>query len=68
MSLPNDPRQPSYSLTFDDAIEIWLLHWQGHFKQRISGHFDVNVRRVYEVLNEETHIGSREAALSQQSA
>ncbi len=68
MAIPPNPRTPSHTLTFEDAVQIWLLYWQGHFKNRIAAHFDVNVHRVYEVLREEKHVGSREAALNQKSA
>jgi hypothetical protein len=64
----SDPRKPSYRLTFDDAVEIWLRHWNGEFQNRIAAHFDVNSARVHEVLSEKTHIGSRQAALSKRSA
>lgn len=45
-----DGRQPSYRLTFDDAVEIWIRHWAGEFQNRIAAYFDVNPGRVNEVL------------------
>lgn len=63
----NDDR-PSYKLTFDDAVQIWLRHWDGEFQNRIAASFDVNPARVNEVLKERKFIGSREAALTQRSA
>ncbi|MBO1042177.1 hypothetical protein IPV26_21130 [Brucella pituitosa] len=59
---------PSYTLTFDDAVKIWLRHWAGEFQNRIAANFDVNPARVNEVLKERRHPGSREAALLQRSA
>lgn len=39
-----------YRLTFDDAVEIWLRHWQGEFQHHIAASFGVNPGRVNEVL------------------
>ncbi|MDQ0132432.1 hypothetical protein J2T08_000333 [Neorhizobium galegae] len=64
----NDNDKPSYTLTFDDAIQIWLRHWNGEFQNRIAGSFDVNPARVNEVLKERKHVGSRGAALAKRSA
>jgi hypothetical protein len=55
----NDNEQPSYKLTFEDAVEIWLRHWDGEFQNRIAANFDVNPGRVNEVLKERKHISSR---------
>lgn len=54
--------KPSRRLTFEDAVEVWLLWWDGEHKQRIAARFDVNVARVYEVYHGKIHLGSREAA------
>lgn len=59
---------PSYKLTFDDAVEVWLRHWGGEFQNRIAASFDVNPGRVNEVLKEHTHRGSKEAALKRDAA
>ena len=64
----NDNRNPSRALTFDDAVQIWLRHWNGEFQNRIAASFDVNPGRVNDVLKERKFIGSREAALQQHSA
>ncbi|MGV1759053.1 hypothetical protein ACQZ6F_22260 [Rhizobium sp. A22-96] len=64
----NDNEKPSYALTFDDAVEIWLRSWNGEFQNRIAASFDVNPGRVSEVLKERKHIGSREIALKKQAA
>ena len=58
----------SYQLTFDDAVDIWIRHWNGEFQHRIAAAFDVNPGRVNEVLKGTRHAGSREAAMSRKSA
>lgn len=63
-----DYRNPSYKLTFDDAVDIWHRHWRGEFQNRIAAHYDVNPARVNEVLKEQIHIGSKQAAMSSRSA
>jgi len=60
--------KPSPALTFDDAVQIWLCHWNGEFQNRIAARLDVNPGRVNEVLKERKFIGSREAALQKRSA
>jgi hypothetical protein len=59
---PMNPRQPSHKLTFDEAVEIWLAIWRGEYKNRIAARFDVNVWRIYKVINGKLHPGSEEAA------
>jgi hypothetical protein len=59
---------PTYQLTSDDAVDIWLRHWSGEFQHRIAAVFDVNPGRVNEVLKGTKHAGSREAAMSRKSA
>ncbi|WP_353640936.1 hypothetical protein [Mesorhizobium sp. WSM2239] len=53
---------PSKQLTFNDAVEVWLLHQAGWFQHRIAAKFDVNPARINEVLKERAHVGSHEAA------
>jgi len=64
----NDNDVPSYKLTFCDAVEIWLRHWNGEFQNRIAASFDVNPGRVNEVLKGRKFVGSREAALKKRAA
>lgn len=64
----NDNEKPSYTLTFEDAVEIWLRSWSGEFQNRIAASFDVNPARVNEVLKERKHIGSRGVALKRRAA
>lgn len=55
-------RTPSHQLTFDEAVEVWLLWWDGEYKNRIAARFDVNVWRVYDVKNGKLHPGSQAIA------
>ena len=55
-------REPSYRLTFNDAIEVWRRYWAGEYQNRIAAFFDVNQGRVSEVINGHLHPGSRDAA------
>jgi len=50
------------TLTFDEAVQVWLMSWAGHYQHDIAAHFGVNSGRVSEVLKEKKHVGSREAA------
>ncbi|TCL72042.1 hypothetical protein [Rhizobium sp. BK251] len=65
--MTND-NMPSYALTFDDAVQIWLRHGNGEFQNRIAASFDVNPGRVNEILKERKFVGSREAALKLRAA
>ena len=65
--LTND-NKPSYALTFDDAVNIWLRHWNGEYQNRIAASYDVNPGRVSDVLKGRKHVGSREAAAKLKSA
>lgn len=61
-------RSPSYKLTYDDAVQVWLRHLDGEFQNRIAAAFDVNQGRVNEILKERAHVGSKAAALSRRAA
>lgn len=54
--------KPSYRLTFDDAIDVWIRHSAGQHQHHIAAHYAVNPGRISDVLKERKHIGSREAA------
>lgn len=56
-------QKPSHRLTFEDAIKVWHLHWDGTFQNRIAASFDTNSARINEVLKGRRHVGSREVAL-----
>ncbi|MDQ0997759.1 hypothetical protein QFZ34_002941 [Phyllobacterium ifriqiyense] len=64
----NDNGKPSYKLTFEDAVVIWLRYLDGEFQNRIAANFDVNPGRVNEILKERAHRGSKEEALKQRAA
>lgn len=64
----NDNDKPSYTLTFDDAVAIWLRHWTGEFQNRVAASFDVNPGRVNDVLKERKHLGSRDEAMKRCAA
>jgi hypothetical protein len=57
-------QKPSYKLTFEDAVNIWLRSWNGEFQHRIAADYDVNPGRVNEVLKGYMHSGSCEVAAS----
>lgn len=60
--------KPSHRLTFDEAVQVWILHWQGHFQNRVAAMFDTNPGRVNEVLKGLRHKGSREEAMKRRAA
>lgn len=62
-SFPHNP-----SLTFEQAVEAWLHHWEGLYQHQSAALLFTNQGRISDVLNEKTHKGSREAALSKRSA
>lgn len=55
--------RPSYQLTFEDAVQIWLRSWRGEYQHFIAAVFGVNQGRISEVLNEHRHPGSKAKAL-----
>jgi predicted XRE-type DNA-binding protein len=59
---------PSYRLTFNDAVTVWLRYWNGEFQNRIAAVFDVNPGRINEIIKGKTHFGSREVAEKLRSA
>lgn len=59
---------PSYSLTFEDAVNVWLRYWNGEFQNRIAASYDCNPGRVNEVLKEKRHFGSKAAAFRRRKA
>jgi len=61
-------RNPKHSLTFDDAIEVWLCHWQGQYQHVIAAHFQTNQGRINEILKGKRFPESRDAALKLRAA
>ena len=60
--MPKALQSPSYRLTFHDAVDIWIRHWNGEYQNRIAAHYDTNPARVSEVIKGHRHRGSREVA------
>jgi hypothetical protein len=60
MSLTHTP----YRLTFEDAVNVWLRHWNGEFQHTIAASYAVNHGRVNEVLQERLHKGSKVEAFN----
>jgi len=52
----------SKELSFDDAIQVWLMRWSGMYQHDIAAHFGVNQGRVSEVLGGTRQPGSEQAA------
>ena len=62
----NNPRKTKF--TFDEAVDVWLRRWSGQLIHEIAAAYVINPGRVSNVLNEVTHIGSKEVAASKRSA
>lgn len=54
---------PSRVLTYEDAIEVWLMWWDGWLQSRIAAQLDVNQGRISEVVNQKRHAGSKSDAM-----
>lgn len=52
------------TLTFTQAINVWIMHWKGEQHQHIAARLGTNQLRIDAVLNERQHVGSRERAKS----
>ena len=55
------------SLTFDEAVAVWLMRWSGETNQIISARFGTNQGRVAEILTEKDHVGSKAKAFELRS-
>lgn len=51
-----------YRVQFDDAVIIWMRHWNGEFQHNIAASYGVNPGRVNDVLKERSHFGSKAEA------
>jgi len=49
-------------LTQEDAVKVWIRHWQGEFQHSIAASFGVNQGRICEVLKGQRHPGSEQLA------
>ena len=56
------------SLTFEEAIAVWLMRWSGDHNHIIAAKLGINQGRIAEVLTEKLHTGSRGAAFSLKAA
>ena len=54
------PRKTKF--TFEEAVDVWLRRWAGQFHHEIAAAYVINWGRVSDVLNEVTHVGSRNEA------
>ncbi len=50
------------SLSFEEAVVVWLMRWAGDHSHIIAAKLGTNQGRIAEVLTEKLHIGSREKA------
>lgn len=55
-------KNPSPKLSPDDAVQVWLRHWQGEYQHVIAASFGVNQGRVCEVLKGLRHPGAEHIA------
>ncbi|MBD8904183.1 hypothetical protein MBTS_18370 [Methylobacterium bullatum] len=55
-------RRPSRRLSPEDAVQVWLRHWNGEFQNRIASDYDVNPGRVNDVLKGRLHPDTRVVA------
>lgn len=39
-----------YRLTLEDAVDIWLRHWDGQYQHHIAADYRINPGRVNDVL------------------
>jgi len=62
----NKPRKTKF--TFDEAVDVWLRSWAGQVQSEIAAAYIINSGRVSDVLNEKTHVGSKQVAASKRSA
>ena len=62
------PKEPSHTLTFEEAVEVQKMIKDGIIQSRIAAHFDVNGGRISEVNNGKLHSGSYEAAFGNKAA
>jgi hypothetical protein len=50
------------SLTFEEAVAVWLMKWAGDHNHIIAAKLGINQGRIAETLTEKLHMGSREKA------
>jgi hypothetical protein len=52
------------TLTFYEAVDVWLRYWSGQYQHDIAADYGVNPRCVNDVLKERTHTDSKQIAAS----
>ncbi len=50
------------SLTFDEAVAVWLMKWNGDHNHVIAAKLGINQGRVAEVVTGKAHLGAQEKA------
>lgn len=60
--------RPSRRLTLEDAIQVWIMLWDGWLQSRIAAHFDVNAGRISEVKTGKRFPEAYQLALQRKSA
>ena len=50
------------SLSFEEAVAVWLMKWSGELHHIIAAKLGINQGRVAEVLTEKLHEGSKAKA------
>ncbi len=55
------------SLTFDEAVAVWLMKWAGDDNHIIAAKLGINQGRIAEVLTEKKHEGSKAHAFNMKS-
>ncbi|MEI2385606.1 hypothetical protein [Breoghania sp. JC706] len=60
--------QPSYKLTFEDAVRVHLMLMDGWLQSRIAAFFGTNQGRICEVNTGKRHPGSYREALRRKKA
>ncbi len=53
----------SNRLTFDDAVNVWYLLWQGWHQHDIAALYHVNQGRISEIHTEQKFVGSKKEAM-----
>ena len=49
-------------ITFDEAVQVWLMRWSGMYQHDIAAHLGHNQGRISEILTSKKHLGSESAA------
>ena len=50
------------SLSFEEAVAVWLMKWAGDHNHIIAAKLGINQGRIAEVLTEKLHVGARQKA------